>query len=72
MHVPGLNASMSAWPEWFDNRPCECLECSPGPGIDFREKERQRQMRFMDDRIRMFLEDGWSIVSENGTGETEY
>lgn len=52
------------WPEWFDNRPCECPQCIDGPGINFQEKERQRQMRFMDERIRMFLDEGWSVESE--------
>lgn len=55
---------MSGWPEWFDDQPCGCLECSDGPGIDFAEKERQRQMRFMDSRIAMFLREGWSVESE--------
>lgn len=52
------------WPEWFDTRPCQCPECIDGPGIDFREKERLRQIRFMDSRIQMFLEEGWTVESE--------
>lgn len=59
------------WPPEYDSRPCKCPECTPGPGIDFKEKERIRQVRFMDERIQWFLEDGWRIDSENGTGETE-
>lgn len=63
---------MSGWPEWFDNRPCKCPECVEGPGIDFKQKHRERAMRFMDERIAMFLEDGWSIVSESSSGEIEF
>lgn len=63
---------MPGWPEWFDNRPCQCPECTPGPGIDFRKS---RAVRFMDERIQWFLEDGWKVIGEelsNGLGETEY
>ncbi len=63
---------MSGWPEWFDNRPCRCEECRPGPGIDWEKKHKRVRiqrpddpMRFIDDRIQMFLEAGWSIVSES-------
>lgn len=55
---------MNDRPKETDTRPCQCPECGPGPGIDFAAKHRKQEMRFMDDRIRMFLKEGWSVESE--------
>lgn len=66
---------MPGWPDEWDNRPCQCPECVEGPGINFQEKERLRQIRYMDERIKWFLEDGWKVESEifeSGTGDTEF